>query len=116
MAAANESQGLKIAVAVFVALTVILAGTTYFGYSQCAQANEKALAAERKASELQTKALNTLNDLNDLKQKVGLGNVEEYTAVKDAVGKHAEKLKGQLAEATKKLGDMINEYKLAGGN
>ena len=32
MAAANESQGLKIAVAAFVTLTVILAVTSYFLY------------------------------------------------------------------------------------
>ena len=33
MAAANESQGLKIAVAAFMTLTVILAVTSYFLYS-----------------------------------------------------------------------------------
>ena len=38
MAAANESQGLKIAVAVFVTLTVVLAVTTYFAYSSYDQA------------------------------------------------------------------------------
>ena len=44
----NESQGLKIAVAVFIALSVILAVTSYFLYSngsvaeaRLAQANEK---------------------------------------------------------------------------
>ena len=33
MAASNDSQGLKIAVAVFIALSVILAVTSYFLYS-----------------------------------------------------------------------------------
>ena len=32
MAASNESQGLKIAVAIFVTLTVVLAVSTYFSY------------------------------------------------------------------------------------
>ena len=41
MAAANESQGLKIAVAVFVTLTVILAVTTYFSYTAYSQADAK---------------------------------------------------------------------------
>ena len=48
MAAANESQGLKIAVAVFVTLTVILAVTTYFSYTAYSQADAKQLAAEAK--------------------------------------------------------------------
>ena len=37
--AANESQGLKIAVAAFVSLTVILAVTCYFLYSNYDQAS-----------------------------------------------------------------------------
>src|SRR6185437_11982258 len=46
MAAANESQGLKIAVAVFVTLTVILAVTTYFSYTSYSQAEAKLTASE----------------------------------------------------------------------
>ncbi len=41
MAAANESQGLKIAVAAFIALTVILTVTSYFLYSAYASADAK---------------------------------------------------------------------------
>ena len=42
MAAANESQGLKIAVAAFVTLTVILAVTSYFLYSAYSRAEASA--------------------------------------------------------------------------
>ena len=56
MAASNESQGLKIAVAVFIALSVILAVTSYFLYSNYSvadarldQANEKTDQARRGA-------------------------------------------------------------------
>jgi len=41
MAAANESQGLKIAVAIFVTLTVIMAVSTYFAYTNYAEADAK---------------------------------------------------------------------------
>ncbi len=39
MAAANESQGLKIAVAAFIALSVILSVTSYFLYSAYSSAD-----------------------------------------------------------------------------
>ena len=48
MAAANESQGLKIAVAAFIALTVILTVTCYFLYSAYAAAEARLTAAERR--------------------------------------------------------------------
>ena len=41
MAAANESQGLKIAVAAFITLTVILTVTSYFLYSNGASAEAR---------------------------------------------------------------------------
>ncbi len=45
MAAANESQGLKIAVAAFIALTVILTVTSYFLYSAYSSADAKLTSA-----------------------------------------------------------------------
>ena len=41
MAAANESQGLKIAVAAFIALSVILSVSSYFLYSAYSAADAK---------------------------------------------------------------------------
>ena len=48
-AAANESQGLKIAVAAFVVLTVALAVTSYFMYSAYSR-SEAQLESELRAS------------------------------------------------------------------
>jgi hypothetical protein len=48
MAEANGSQGLKIALAVFITLTVILAVTSYFLYSNASVAQAR-LDAERNA-------------------------------------------------------------------
>ena len=57
-AAANESQGLKIAVAAFVVLTVALAVTSYFLYSaysrseaQLESEQDKLTAAQKEASD-----------------------------------------------------------------
>ena len=50
-AANNDSQGLKIAVAAFVSLTVILAVTSYFLYSSYSQTDAKLTAAEQKAAD-----------------------------------------------------------------
>ncbi len=46
MAAANESQGLKIAVAAFITLTVILTVSSYFLYTNGASAEAKQQSAE----------------------------------------------------------------------
>jgi hypothetical protein len=48
MAAADESQGLKIAVAAFITLSVILAVACYFLYSAYTTADARRMAAETK--------------------------------------------------------------------
>jgi len=48
MAEANESQGLKIAVAAFLMLSVILAVACYFLYSAYTSADARRVAAETK--------------------------------------------------------------------
>ena len=51
MAAANESQGLKIAVAAFIALTVILTVTSYFLYSAYSSAEARLQSANEEAQQ-----------------------------------------------------------------
>ena len=48
MAAANESQGLKIAVAAFITLTVILTVSSYFLYSNAAPRRKPAVSRPRR--------------------------------------------------------------------
>jgi len=116
MAAANESQGLKIAVAAFVALAVILAVTTYFGYSQYGQAQAKYEDAEKK---LQT-ATRAIDDertrVTKLKQLAGYGAIEDFAAVEAAVTKNDVALGEKLATLQKDLNAAVEEYKAAGGN
>jgi hypothetical protein len=116
MAAANENQGLKIAVAAFVALTVILAVTTYFGFSNYAQADAQRKAADEKAAASVQKATQYAGERDDLKQAIGVANVEDPGQVKDAIKKHYDKVGTQLAELQKKVQEQIAEYKTAGGN
>ena len=81
MAAANESQGLKIAVAAFITLTVILAVTSYFLYSNVASAQARldfALVAERRAKLL---ANVVLSQYDEMRTKVGT-KAEEFDAAK----------------------------------
>ena len=51
MAASNDNQGLKIAVAALATFTVLFASTTYYFYSESSKANSKAAAESKKASE-----------------------------------------------------------------
>jgi hypothetical protein len=54
MAASNDNQGLKIAVAALATFTVLFASTTYYFYSESSKANSKAAAESKKASEAST--------------------------------------------------------------
>lgn len=83
MAAANESQGLKIAVAAFVSLTVILSVTSYFLYS----AYDKAEARRAKAAE----------DANTAKKAQGEFQ-NQRDELKKIVGPRADEPEAYLAE------------------
>ncbi len=56
MAAANESQGLKIAVAAFITLTVILTVTSYFLYSTYSSGRSQAAIGRRRTPTSQDQA------------------------------------------------------------
>lgn len=116
MAAANENQGLKIAVAAFVTLTVILAVTTYFGFSQSAENAarlEDAEAAERKASQTANEAV---RNLEELQRQAGYPNIQDFAALKAAVSKDQDELKQQLTALNQSVGQMLQQYRAAGGN
>ncbi len=71
MAAANESQGLKIAVAAFVSLTVILAVTSYFLYSNYDQASQQLAKAKDEESKAKRAQNDILTQYEELKKQVG---------------------------------------------
>ncbi|MFM1801261.1 MAG: hypothetical protein RJA81_613 [Planctomycetota bacterium] len=66
MAASNDNQGLKIAVAALATFTVLFASTTYYFYSEGSKAKSQAADATKKASEavkLQNTAEETVKNL-----------------------------------------------------
>ncbi|MBV8311233.1 MAG: hypothetical protein JO344_12690 [Planctomycetaceae bacterium] len=84
MAAANESQGLKIAVAAFVTLTVALAVTSYFLYSAYSR-SEAQLESERdKQSQAQKRASLAVNQYDEFRKLVG-ARAEEFDPAKAEV-------------------------------
>ena len=95
-AVANESQGLKIAVAAFVTLTVALAVTSYFLYSAYSR-SEAQLESERDKS---TKAQRAASDA-----------VNQYDELRKLAGARAEEFDPAMAEVAaffKKNSDRIN--------
>lgn len=114
MAAANESQGLKIAVAAFVALTVILAVTSYFLYSSYAQTYEKLDEAQKKANQAQKAALDSIRDFEDFRTRAGYGKLAEGQSWRDEVKKDQEKANAKLAEANTAVGSMVGAARAQG--
>jgi seryl-tRNA synthetase len=91
MAAANESQGLKIAIAAFISFTVILAVTSYFLYSNVASAQAR-LDSERHAHNLSRRAAAVaLNQYDEMRNRVGT-KAEEYEAARKEISAHFKKV------------------------
>jgi len=106
MAAANESQGLKIAVAAFVSLSVILAVTSYFMYSNYSQQVVKADDADSKAKEAQKVADGAIRGEKNLKEKVGgseLAKRDTVDAVNKALDVEKKKWEEKLAARSAEL-------------
>ena len=85
MASANESQGLKIAVAIFVSLTVILAVTSYFLYSEYSKASEQLTAARGEATQANQKATQANTNLLALRDRAGYSNQTDPNAILQAI-------------------------------
>lgn len=115
-AASSENQGLKIAVAVFAAFTVILGVTTYFGFSDAAEAKAKLVDVEKKNQAAARELDTTRQQLGDLKSRAGYANVEEFQSVLDAIKKNEDKLDEKLGGLRTKLNATVKGYKDNGGN
>jgi hypothetical protein len=95
MAAANESQGLKIAVAAFITLTVILMVSSYFlysnGVSETAR-NDAAQESLRKAKAAQELAV---NQYDALRNRIGV-KLSEIDPVNEEMALHMKKMGERL--------------------
>jgi len=116
-AASNESQGLKIAVAVFVMFTVVLAVTTYFGFSNAAQAEAKQAEAEKQAGDAKRVAGEINNTLTELRKQSGFEKAgEDQAALTEALKKFKAELDTKVAAINNNVKAATKEYKDAGGN
>jgi hypothetical protein len=95
MTTANESQGLKIAVAAFITVTVILAVTAYFLYSNVANAQAR-LASAREAEHRDKLAANlALRQYDELRTRIGT-KAEDFDAAKQEISASFKKVEERL--------------------
>jgi len=113
MAAANESQGLKIAVAAFVSLTVILAVTSYFLYSNYDKASAQLTAAQEESRKSQSAADLANRQYEDLKKQIG-ARVDDFDAVKAEIAAEKKKIDDDLALIGPAVLEAISKVQAAG--
>ncbi len=91
MAAANESQGLKIAVAAFIGLSVIMSVVSYFLYSAYSAADAKLTTTNESLTQAKKAQGDILNQYQDMRSKIGTKN-EDYDAAKEEIAAHTKKI------------------------
>ena len=111
----NDSQGLKIAVAAFVSLSVVLAVTSYFLYSNYSRTSALLKEAESKASQANTTANQAVANLSDLRTRAGYANLEDFESLKAAIKKDEDKLTNSVGAIVGKIRAMTGQYTAAGG-
>jgi len=113
MAAANESQGLKIAVAAFVTLTVILAVTSYFLYSSYSRTEGLLQSETEKASKSERKASEAINQYEKFRELVGARG-EEFDTAKAEVDAHVKKVNERLTGIANSINAALTKAQGAG--
>jgi hypothetical protein len=116
MAAANESQGLKIAVAAFVSLTVILAVTSYFLYSNYSQSYAKLQDAEKTSKSSVAEAIAARENSKEMRAIIGYPNVEDHETFKTTIKKDNEKLLADVSSIVAEVKKIVSTYQEAGGS
>jgi len=116
MPAANESQGLKIAVAAFVSLAVVLAVTTYFMYSNYSQASADLADAQGKLNTAKKEAEESSRFALEVRKQAGLEKFEEIEAFKGELKKQNDKWTEELRGLKTKLADVVKAAQDRGAN
>src|SRR3954469_7026352 len=94
-ASSNDSQGLKIAVAAFVSLSVILAVTAYFLYSNYSQADAARAKAEADKQTAQTAQNLALTQYEELQKRIG-SRAGEFEAAKTEISNEQKKVDDEI--------------------
>jgi hypothetical protein len=113
MAAANESQGLKIAVAAFIALTVILTVTSYFLYSAYSSADARLTSANEELANKNKAASLALNQYEEVRGRVGT-KAQEFDQAKDEIAAHLKKVDQRLEEIQTKANAAVQRAQTEG--
>ena len=108
MAAANESQGLKIAVAAFIALSVILSVASYFLYSAYSSADGKLEKAKDDLSTAKAGQSDILNQYQEMRSKIGTKQ-EEYEAAKEEIATHTKNINKRFEDIVEKTNAAIGK-------
>jgi hypothetical protein len=114
-ASSSDSQGLKIAVAAFVTLTVILAVTSYFMYSNWAQA---AAQLDKANADLQVKnkaASDALNQYDEMRKRIG-SRAEEFDPAKAEILAEQKKIDDEITALVTQANESIAKLQAAGAN
>ncbi len=116
MAAANDNQGLKIAVAALVMLVFILGVTNYFAFSSMSQQTARADSESKKASESDAKARAALEQANYYRTLIGYPNIDpaDFDAAKAAITKDNQRLSTEVQQIGNEFIGAINEVQKAG--
>jgi chromosome segregation ATPase len=113
MAAANESQGLKIAVVAFITLSVILSVTSYFLYTAYSSAEAKREATETKNGELTKGQSQLLTQYEEMKSRIGV-RAQDYDPAKEEIGTHFTKLSDRLNNLLNAVNAAVQKFQSQG--
>jgi hypothetical protein len=113
MAAANESQGLKIATAAFVTLAVILAVTSYFLYSAYSRAEAQSESAQEKLRAAQKAQSEAISQYDEFRKYVGT-SADDFDQAKTQVAAHLKKVDTRLNELASNIIALIDKAQSAG--
>ena len=116
MATSNDSQGLKIAVAVFVSLTVILAVTGYFLYSEMAKATEALAKANSELQTARTTVTTASSNLATLRDRAGYLNLSDPAAITQAIDADQQALLDQVNRDIAQINEAIARAQQAGAD
>jgi len=95
-AANNESQGLKIAVAAFVTLSVILIVTSYFLYSAYSQTEAQLTARSDELAKAKRAQDDAISQANELSKALGL-RAQDFETGKTEIPAHLKKVDDRLS-------------------
>src|SRR4051794_10865026 len=116
MAAANDNQGLKIAVAALVMLVFILGVTNYFAFSSSSKEFARAEAESKKAGEAAAKERALFEQANYYRTLIGYPNIDasDFEAAKAAIKKDNDRISAEVQAIGAESINAINEVQKAG--